>query len=62
MRLREVLRQYRWAIKQPSKVLAAEIGISGSILSRFENGKMPDAAHLALILRWLLEEETGVKE
>ncbi len=57
MRLYEVLRQYRWAAEKDSGVLAAEIGIDRSTLRRFEHGKMPDAADLALILKWLLEEE-----
>ena len=59
VRLCEVLRQYRWATKQQGKVLAEEIGIDPSTLSRFEHGRMPDATHLAQILRWLLDDVSG---
>lgn len=60
MRICEVLRQYRWATKQEGRAFAKEIGIGASTLSRIEHGKMPDAANLALILRWPLgEEEDG---
>jgi len=55
LKICEVLRQYRWATKQEGKVLAEEMGIGASTLSRIERGKMPDAEGLALILRWILK-------
>ena len=58
MKLCDVLRQYRWAIRVGVRELAAEIGCSASTLSRIERGHLPDGTTLALILLWLLKKET----
>lgn len=40
------------------RVLATQIGISYSTLSRFENGGTPDGIDLAKLITWALTSET----
>ena len=55
MRIGLVLHKYRIVSEIDQKVMAKEIGISASTLSRLERGEQNCDAHaLAAILRWLL--------
>jgi transcriptional regulator with XRE-family HTH domain len=54
LRMSDVLAQWRWATRCDLNVLAADIGISASTLSRFEKGENPSGDTMAKIMRWLL--------
>ena len=57
IRLVKVLKEYRWAIKQPQKDFADELGISATSVSQFEhNHNIPSGEIMAKMLRWLLED------
>lgn len=56
MRLGTVLAQYRWATKQTTRELAAEIGLSAATLNRIESGHKCSGEDLVKILVWLLVE------
>lgn len=58
MKLCEVLKQYRWAIKIGLREMAKEIGFSASTLSRVERGELPSGPNLAKLLCWLLKEDS----
>jgi len=56
LRLSDVLAQWRWAVRGDLGVVAAEIGISASTLSRFEKGENPSGETLSKVMRWLLTD------
>lgn len=58
MRLAEVLREYRWALRIGVRDMAKEIGISSATLSRIENGNNCDAKSLTKIMVWLFSSPT----
>ena len=58
MNLAKVLKEYRWAVKADVRTLANQIGVNASCLNRFERGEKDiSGKNLAVILRWLLDEE-----
>ena len=57
MKICKLLFIYRNIHKITVRELGQIIGVSGSTISRIENGETCDGKTLALILRWLLEEE-----
>jgi transcriptional regulator with XRE-family HTH domain len=61
-RLCEVLRQFRWAARLELKAVAADIGISDSVLSRFERGENIAGESLIKIVRWLLSDAAPAVE
>jgi transcriptional regulator with XRE-family HTH domain len=44
-----------------NRVMAREIGISASTLSRIKSGKMPDAVGMVKIWAWLVEENKNLQ-
>lgn len=54
MKLGKVIAGYRLANSVDQRVLAKQIGVSKSVLSRIENGCSCDVKALIAILKWLL--------
>ncbi len=53
--LGHVLGAYQYMKHVRNDVMAKEIGISASTLSRVKGGKMPDAVGMVKIWAWLME-------
>jgi len=61
-RLCSVIASWRWAARLELKTVAADIGISDSVLSRFERGENIAGESLIKIVRWLLSDAAPVVE
>lgn len=56
MKLGQVLKEYRWALRKNVRAMAKEIGLSHATLCRVERGENMDGATLARIISWLLRD------
>ena len=54
MKLGQVLKEYRWALRKNVRDMAKELGISHATLSRIERGENMDGVTLARIISWLI--------
>jgi hypothetical protein len=55
--LGKLLLSYQLQFEVDAKVIAKEIGIIESLLTRIKQGHMPDAKNFARIIVWLTQEE-----
>lgn len=55
-RLGKAIAAYQQLYNVENRVMAEEIGINASTLSRIKGGTMPDAQGMAKIFNWLAEE------
>lgn len=56
--LAAVLNAYMATSKKKARVIAAELGLAESAISRIRSGKMmPDGAGMARIMGWLCQQE-----
>lgn len=62
MRLSKVMREYLWVTKTSQRAFGEQIGWGSHTVNRFVTGQAVDGAHLAILLRWLLEAESTDRE
>ena len=59
MRLGAVLKKWRFASEMDLEAAAKKMGLSRSILSRIEQGRVPDGETLIKLWHWLNSEESN---